>query len=281
MKVAITAAGRYLFLPRKIIVMAAITSKLDGTLLIVGFTESQLRDDEAYQIGAELRTLTTQASGRCVLLDFQGVEYLSSTMIGQIFALRNSCKSKNIAVKICNMVPAVREVIDIVQLPRVVDVYDDLAAARNALDGEFTVKTEDEDVPDIDGLKKRAEGGDPDAMYQLGQCYDEGKGTKQDSAEALSWYRKAADLDHADAQFMVANSYAFGIQVDQDYDQALDWYRKAAKQGHHEAQYSLGMSYHYGIGVEEDEKEAANWYQRAAVHGHEPSQTGLSRLGVS
>lgn len=261
--------------------MSAITSKLDGTLVIVQFTEPQLRDDEAYQIGAELRRLTTQANGRCVLLDFDGVEYLSSTMIGQIFALRNNCKSKNIAVKICNMVPAVRDVIEIVQLPRVVDVYDDMAAARDALDGEFTVATDEENIPDIAELKSKADGGDPDAMYQLGQCYDEGRGMTQDSEAALAWYRKAAELGHADAQFMVANSYAFGIQVDQDYETALNWYRKAAQQDHHEAQYSLGMSYHYGIGVKEDEKEAANWYQRAAVHGHEPSQTGLSRLGAS
>jgi hypothetical protein len=201
-------------------------------------------------------------------------------MIGQVFALRNSCKAKNIAVKICGLNPAVRDVMEIVQLPRVIDVYDDEAAAREALEGEFIV-TEEEEHPDVEQLKRQAESGDAEAQYRFGKCYDEGRGLKQNSEEALGWYRKAAEQGHAAAQFMMANAYAFGIQVDQDYEQALDWYRKAAKQGHHEAQYSLGMSYHYGIGVEEDEKEAANWYQRAAVHGHEPSQTGLSRLGVS
>jgi anti-anti-sigma factor len=261
--------------------MPAITSKLDGTLLIVGFTESMLRDDEAYQIGAELRALTAQAGGRCILLNFEGVTYLSSTMIGQIFALRNSCKAKDTGVKICGMAPAVRDVIEIVQLPRVVDVYDDEAAAREALEGEFDVATDDTDAASLNELKKQAEAGDAEAQYKLGKCLDEGRGVKQNSEEALAWYRKAAEQGQPDGQFMLGNSYAFGIHVEQDYDQALEWYRKAGKQGHHEAQYSLGMSYHYGIGVEEDEKKAANWYQKAAVFGHEPAQTGLSRLGVS
>lgn len=261
--------------------MPAITSKLDGTILIVGFTESILRDEEAYQIGAELRALTTQAGGRCILLNFEGVTYLSSTMIGQMFALRNSCKAKEIGVKICGMAPAVRDVVEIVQLPRVLDVYDDEVAAREALEGEFDVATDDAEVANIDELRKQAEAGEADAQYKLGKCHDEGKGLKQNSEEALDWYRKAAEQGHPDGQFMLGNSYAFGIHVEQDYDQALQWYRKAGEQGHHEAQYSLGMSYHYGIGVEEDEEEAANWYQKAAAHGHEPAQTGLSRLGVS
>lgn len=261
--------------------MPAITSKFDGTLIVVKFTQSQLRDEEAYQIGAELRALTTQAGGRCILLNFEGVEYLSSTMIGQMFALRNSCKPKNIAVKLCGLAPAVRDVVEIVQLPRVLDVYEDEVAARVALDGEFIVATDDADDPNVEELKQKAEDGDAVAQYQLGKCYDEGKGLTQDSAAALAWYRKAAEAGQPDAQFMVANAYAYGIQIEQDYDNALAWYRKAAEQGHYEAQYSLGMSYHYGIGVEEDEKEAATWYQQAADQGHEPARTGLSRLGVS
>lgn len=258
--------------------MTAIISQQDGTLLIVKFTDNQLRDDEAYRIGAELRTLTEQASGRCILLNFDGVEYLSSTMIGQLFALRNSCKPKNIAVKICGMSPAVKDVVDIVQLPRLIEVYDDVDAARVALDGEFVVAGEEDKVANLEQLIKNAESGDADAQYQLGKCHDEGAGVPQNSAEAISWYRKAAEQGHAAAQYMLGNAYAYGIEVEQDYDKALDWFRKAADQGQVDAQYNLGMSYHYGIGVDEDEDAASQWYKKAADQGHEPSQVGLGRL---
>lgn len=259
--------------------MPATTSKQDGTLLIVKFNKNQLRDEEAYQIGAELRALTAQATGRCILLNFDGVEYLSSTMIGQLFALRNNCKPKNIAVKICSMSPAVKDVVDIVQLPRLIDVYEDEVAARDALDGEFIVASESDDKQDIERLSKEAESGVADAQYQLGRCNDEGNGVPQSSAQAISWYRKAAEQGHPDAQYMLGNAYAYGIEVEQDYDAALTWFRKAANQGQVDAQYNLGMSYHYGIGVDEDEVEASAWYTRAADQGHEPSQVGLGRLG--
>jgi anti-anti-sigma factor len=259
--------------------MPAISFKQENALLIVKFTKSQLLDHEAYEIGAELRAMAPKASWSCILVDFEGVEYFSSTMIGQLFMLRNHCKARNITVKICGMSPAVRQAVEIVQLPRVLDVYEDEEAARVALEGEFVVAVEDEARPDIEQLTKDAKSGDADAQYQLGKCRDEGKGVPQSSAEAISWYRKAAEQGHTEGQYMLGNAYAYGIEVEQDYDTALEWYEQAAKQGHVNAEYSLGTSYHYGVGVDKDEVEASTWYTNAAEQGHEPSQTGLARLG--
>lgn len=258
--------------------MQAITAKKDGTLLIVRFTANQLRDKEAYQIGAELRVLTAQTSVQSILLNFEGVEYLTSTMIGQLFKLRNICKAKNIAVKVCGLSPAVRSVVEIVRLPKLIDVYEDEQAARDALDGEFDVASEDEERPEIEQLIKDAESGDAEGRYQLGKCHDEGNGVPQNSAEAIVCYRKAAEQGHASGQYMLGNAFAYGIEVEQDYDTALLWYRTAADQGHIEAQYNLGMSCHYGIGIDKDYDEASAWYSLAANQGHEPSQTALAQM---
>ena len=40
---------------------------------------------------------------------------------------------------------------------------------------------------------KKAEAGDAKAQYDLGECYDWGKGVTYDEQEAVKWYTKAAE----------------------------------------------------------------------------------------
>ena len=50
-------------------------------------------------------------------------------------------------------------------------------------------------------LKGKAEDGDADAQYQIGDCYFFGLGVKRDMVEGVSWYRKAAEAGQMKAQF--------------------------------------------------------------------------------
>jgi TPR repeat protein len=45
----------------------------------------------------------------------------------------------------------------------------------------------------LDGVFERAQGGDAAAQFELGQCYDGGKGVPQDPVLAVECYRKAAE----------------------------------------------------------------------------------------
>lgn len=59
--------------------------------------------------------------------------------------------------------------------------------------------------------KERLEGGGvPEAMYNLGICYDNGFGVLQDDVLACTWYKKAAAGGIMEAQFNVAGHYARG-----------------------------------------------------------------------
>ena len=49
--------------------------------------------------------------------------------------------------------------------------------------------------------KARAEQGDAEAQFNLGFCYDDGRGVEKDYGEAVKWYRKAAEQNFAPAQF--------------------------------------------------------------------------------
>ena len=106
----------------------------------------------------------------------------------------------------------------------------------------------------------KAEAGDAEAQYVLGEAYRIGEGVEQDNAEAVRWYRKAAEQGHAKAQSKLGYTYYHGEGLEQDYMEAVSWWRKAAEQGHVAAQFNLGAAYEAGKGVEQDYVEAVSWY---------------------
>jgi TPR repeat protein len=84
-------------------------------------------------------------------------------------------------------------------------------------------------------LVKRAEAGDADAQFNLGEAYAKGEGAHVDIVELMKWYRLAADQNHAKAQYMLGVLYAYGLGVPEDQAEAAKWYRLAAEQGYDEA----------------------------------------------
>jgi TPR repeat protein len=59
--------------------------------------------------------------------------------------------------------------------------------------------------------------------------YHEGKGVKQDYAEALKWLRRSADQGNFHAQFNLGFMYEQGEGVERDLTVAKEWYKKAAQ----------------------------------------------------
>ena len=76
-----------------------------------------------------------------------------------------------------------------------------------------------------------AEQGNAKAQFNLGLMYDNGKGVKQDDAEAVKWYRKAAEQSDASAQFNLGVSYYKGKGVKRNPSKAKEWFRKACING--------------------------------------------------
>jgi len=129
----------------------------------------------------------------------------------------------------------------------------------------------------MDAWKPKAEGGDPEAMTNIGVLYNLGLGVKRDDQEAAAWYGKAAQLGFALAQFDLANLYYDGQGVDRDRKQAARWYTAAAKGGHPKAQLYLAQMYENGEGVDEDQAAALTWYQKAADQGLPEAQYTLGK----
>ncbi|NGX32558.1 MAG: Secretory immunoglobulin A-binding protein EsiB, partial [Candidatus Anoxychlamydiales bacterium] len=72
-------------------------------------------------------------------------------------------------------------------------------------------------------FKLGADQGDASAQLNLGSCYSEGTGVKQDQKEAVRWYKLAADQGYATAQNNLGFAYEYGKGVKQDKKEAVRW----------------------------------------------------------
>lgn len=127
-------------------------------------------------------------------------------------------------------------------------------------------------------LRHRAEKGHPEAQYDLGIAYYEGRGLGQDHAEAARWFRKAADQGDGASCIQLSLMYATGQGVCQDYSEAVRWCRKVAERGVAICQTALGGAYAKGNGVSQDYTEAARWYRRAANQRYADAQCALGQM---
>ena len=93
----------------------------------------------------------------------------------------------------------------------------------------------------IERLKKRAEGDDAEAMYNLGYKYCHGKmGLPQDYDKAMEFYLRAGELGCAAAYTNIAYAYSDGKGVERDVKKAKYYDELAAMGGEPEARHNLG-----------------------------------------
>lgn len=111
--------------------------------------------------------------------------------------------------------------------------------------------------------------------YNLGLCYELGKGVEKDIAKATKHYQYAADKGHPKAQYNLAILYLQGNgNLACDPQKALTLLEAAAEQGLPKAQTELGVLY-----TEDDRKDmqkAASLFQLAARHEEKTAQYYLA-----
>src|SRR5690606_29127316 len=88
-------------------------------------------------------------------------------------------------------------------------------------------------------IKKAAENGHVNAMYDLGSLYDSGQGVQQNYTEAVKWTKMSADKGHVGAMYNLGAFYESGEGIPQNYTEAFKWYQQAAGKGHEKAKQAL------------------------------------------
>ncbi len=113
-----------------------------------------------------------------------------------------------------------------------------------------------------------ARGGNVIAQYNLGCCYQYGKGINKDEKKALEWYLKPAEAGNNAAQCNLGRCYQYGKGINEDEKMAFEWYLKSAEAGNSAAQYNLGRCYKYEIGTNTDVRKAFELYLESAEAGN-------------
>ena len=109
-------------------------------------------------------------------------------------------------------------------------------------------------------FRKAAEQGQKDAMYGLGEMYEQGRGVRRNTAEAKKWFSEAEKKGVTHAHM-------------------LESYRKSAAEGKASEQYWLGVLLAEGRGVPRDSAEAKKWLEMAAQQGYPAAKGALKKLG--
>ncbi len=95
-----------------------------GEVVMVHFQSSSILDQSIIdQIGAELGEVALEAAGnRKLLVNFQGVKFMASAMLGKLLPLNKRCKADKIKLKLCNISPNLMEVFKITNLTKVFEI---------------------------------------------------------------------------------------------------------------------------------------------------------------
>ncbi len=159
---------------------------------------------------------------------------------------------------------------------------------------------------------RAAENGSVDALFSLGQLYEQGKGVEQSYEEAVKRYKEAVEKGHNGAKYNLAELYVFGKGVgrniekainllkeythggkgwnfynfgdllyfgkvvEQSYEEAVIWWKLSAKENYSRAEYMLGVCFEKGHGVEQSYEEAVKWYRKAIEKGNKDAMFNLA-----
>ena len=112
--------------------MSELLCHRSDEVLVVQFTAQKILTDTIIaQIGRELLGLVDEAEGK-MLLNFQGVTFMSSAMIGKIVLLSKKCGSNKTIIKLCNIAPSIKEVFEITRLNKMFQIHETEADALAA-----------------------------------------------------------------------------------------------------------------------------------------------------
>lgn len=140
------------------------------------------------------------------------------------------------------------------------------AAAAAQKQGDSSFDPADSSSSLIEDLFRRAQNGDNDACFNLGECFFFGRGVKQDYAKAVKWYTASSDRGDCSSQKKLADCYYLGQGVERNVAAAAYRYEQAAEQGDYDSQKALIRCYMIGgNGLIPDKDRAAYYSARYGI----------------
>ena len=108
-------------------------NEVDG-VAIVDFVNADIvyASDVVQEIGDELRSLVSQHGYTNLLLNFETVQYISSTMLAYLTRLQKDIDGIRGHLKLVGLGPTLKDIFRIGHFDRIFAIYDDEVAAKQA-----------------------------------------------------------------------------------------------------------------------------------------------------
>jgi len=104
-----------------------------GDVSVIRFRDRKILDEAVIQeLGAELFGLVEVDNRKAILLDFEGVEFLSSAALGKLITFDRKVKTAKGRLKMCGISAGILEVFQVTKLNKVFDIRPDAAEALAA-----------------------------------------------------------------------------------------------------------------------------------------------------
>ena len=129
-------------------------------------------------------------------------------------------------------------------------------------------------APDLQALQTKAQNGDPDAEFRLGEAYRFGRGVEPDPEMAIMWYRRAT----AHGNIRASEELGFALFAHGDRREAMPFIERAAARGEPRAFYLLGTAHFNGDYASRDWPLAYAQTMRAASAGLSAAQRNLELM---
>jgi len=101
-----------------------------GDATIIRFKQSDILDQiNIQEIGEEMSRLVEETRGIKLIVDFKGVEYLSSTVLGKLITLKRKVDAQSGKLRLCNIKKTILEVFSITKLDTIFEIKPTLDAA--------------------------------------------------------------------------------------------------------------------------------------------------------
>jgi anti-sigma B factor antagonist len=101
-----------------------------GGVTVVRFRDRSIADMlEIEEVGRELYRLVEERKQKRLVLDFSGVDYLSSALVGKLLSLNSKVQARGGSVKLCSIRREILEVFHACKLDRIFCINKDAADA--------------------------------------------------------------------------------------------------------------------------------------------------------
>lgn len=112
--------------------MAITSYAKDGVLTILVRDQRMVDEAQLEQLEKDIAALLDKSTEDKVILDFQNVQFMSSSMLGKLVKIQKQCQGFKVKLKLSSVSDDIRQVFKITRLDKVFDLEKDEASARKA-----------------------------------------------------------------------------------------------------------------------------------------------------